>query len=309
MPVSLTSRAPPRSSLTTRGIWRAGRPGAIWVIIRLAASWSSLGLLLALVAIVATGLVAWGGVLKSGPFAADLTYAFGELAKEAHELIAFGLLGLTGLHVAGALFESWRTRENLIRAMVTGRKRPLAGPDHAPAEARPTSARPILTAAVLALLSGCLALASVALAARPATGLPPPIAPIAKAECGACHFAYPASLLPRASWAALMDGLDDHFGENASLTPEPTAAIRAYLTENAAETADTKAANRLRTVDPKAPFTITETPFWRRTHVDIPDATFGTATVGGKGNCAACHGDAETGRFHPAAIRVPSAKP
>lgn len=268
-----------------------------------------LGLLLALIGIVATGLIAWGGVVKSGPFAADLTYAFGELAKEAHELIAFGLLGLIGLHIAGALFESWRTRENLVRAMVTGRKRPLAEPDEAPSEARRASARPFLTVAVVALLGGGLALASIALAARPAVGLPPPIAPIAKAECGACHFAYPASLLPKASWAALIDGLDDHFGENASFTPEPTAAIRAYLTENAAETADTKAANRLRAVDPKAPFTITQTPFWRRTHDDIPDATFEMAAIGGKGNCAACHGDAETGRFHPAAIRVPVAKP
>lgn len=267
-------------------------------------------LLGALAGIVVTGLVTWGGVLKAGPFAADMSYAAGSVAKEAHELFAFGLLGLIGLHIAGAIFESLRTRENLVRAMVTGRKRPLCDTDHAPTESRSTAtAWPILTTLVIALVGGALAAGGVALAARQVKGLPPPIAPIAKTECGACHFAYPASLLPSASWAALMDGLDDHFGENAALAAAPTAAIRAYLTENAAETADTKAANRLRAVDPKAPFTITETPFWRRTHDDISEATFKTAAVGGRGNCAACHADAEAGRFHPAAIRVPTTTP
>jgi cytochrome b len=33
------------------------------------------------------------------------------------------LLGLIGLHVAGVVFTSWRQRENLVAAMLHGRKR------------------------------------------------------------------------------------------------------------------------------------------------------------------------------------------
>ncbi|MCK0207983.1 cytochrome b/b6 domain-containing protein [Starkeya koreensis] len=45
--------------------------------------------------------------------------------EELHGALANGILVLALLHAAAALFESWRHRENLVWAMVTGRKRPL----------------------------------------------------------------------------------------------------------------------------------------------------------------------------------------
>ena len=37
---------------------------------------------------------------------------------------------------------------------------------------------------------------------------------LTKNECSACHFAYPASMLPEASWKKIMESLENHFGED-----------------------------------------------------------------------------------------------
>jgi cytochrome b len=49
----------------------------------------------------------------------------GEALAEGHELAASGMLGVVGLHLLGVAVGSWAHRENLVRAMVTGRKRGL----------------------------------------------------------------------------------------------------------------------------------------------------------------------------------------
>ena len=49
---------------------------------------------------------------------------FGEdWLEEIHEALADVLVGAVALHVAAALFESWRHRENLVASMLHGRKR------------------------------------------------------------------------------------------------------------------------------------------------------------------------------------------
>jgi hypothetical protein len=123
-------------------------------------------------------------------------------------------------------------------------------------------------------------------------------------ECSACHAAFHPSLLPKASWLAIMQGLDDHFGEDASLPDDKVAAISEFLAANAAETTDTEVANRFRDVSTEAPLFITKTPFWQRTHSGISEAMFSGAVVKSKSNCAACHSDAASGRFDDSAIRT-----
>jgi cytochrome b len=47
--------------------------------------------------------------------------------EEAHEIIANWVLVSVGLHVAGVLFESWPSKINLVKAMITGQKE-IPGP-------------------------------------------------------------------------------------------------------------------------------------------------------------------------------------
>ncbi len=259
--------------------------------------------LLGVVALIAaTGAVALGGALKSGPLAFLTPYAVGESVKDIHNLLAIALLAMIALHVGGVIFESRRSRENLARAMIDGRKQVRPGD----LPARPAAAQPVLALALGAVLIGGGAALSLTLAERPALGAPvAPLDPVYAEECGACHAPHHPSLLPRASWASLMAGLEDHFGENAALDAETTGQIAAWLDAHAAENADTKAANRLRAVDPARPFQITASPFWTRKHRDIAETVFSGRAVGGKGQCAACHGDAEAGRFYPSMIAIP----
>ena len=52
-----------------------------------------------------------------------------EWLEELHGAISNALLPLVSLHLAGVIFTSWKHRENLVRAMLTGRKRDPSGTD------------------------------------------------------------------------------------------------------------------------------------------------------------------------------------
>ncbi len=46
----------------------------------------------------------------------------GDALEESHEMVAFAMLAIVGLHVAGVLVSSLLHRENLVRSMITGFK-------------------------------------------------------------------------------------------------------------------------------------------------------------------------------------------
>jgi cytochrome b len=81
-------------------------------------------LLIGLLAVVGTGLVLYAIEEHAGPLA-GLVAAGGRggLWEEAHELLANLMLLLVGVHVAGVLLAAHVHHENLVRAMITGRKR------------------------------------------------------------------------------------------------------------------------------------------------------------------------------------------
>lgn len=259
-------------------------------------------LLLVIAAAVATGVIVLGGALKQGPLRAFLTFDLGWFVLGVHQAIAWVLLGLIALHIAGVAFESWRTRENLSRAMLDGRK--LVGP----AGTDGPTVRPRwwlaggITVAGLVVGAGGVA----ALAALPGRGVPPSTLDATYAEqCGACHMAYPPSLAPAATWNGILADLQHHFGADASLSTDLVAHIRAYLLANSAEHWDTLPAHMFRHVDPRHPLRITDTPYWRHMHSGISQAKFAATSGGRRSSCDGCHKDAETGRFAPQAIELP----
>jgi hypothetical protein len=149
-----------------------------------------------------------------------------------------------------------------------------------------------IAAAVLALLLGSQAMAEDG-------SLPALSDPATLKECGACHMAFQPQLLPMRSWQAIMGHLDSHFGEDASLPETTRGAIERYLVAHAGDAPG--AAGRRRYLSGIAanavPLRITETPFWRGAHEEIPVASFASSGVKTRSNCTACHQAAATGQY------------
>ena len=80
------------------------------------------------------------------------TGAFGgEAAEDLHEIIAWTLLAMVGLHIAAVIFMSLLERENLVRAMITGKKPATRHPDAV--DAKPPGAIGLILALVAAAAS------------------------------------------------------------------------------------------------------------------------------------------------------------
>lgn len=124
-----------------------------------------------------------------------------------------------------------------------------------------------------------------------------PLLPKYQQECAACHVAYPAGMLPAASWRRVIDNLPRHYGTDASLDPASVKELSTWLSANAATT------QRVREEPPED--RITRSAWFVREHAEVPAATWKLPAVKGAANCAACHTRAEQGDFNERNIRLP----
>ncbi len=131
----------------------------------------------------------------------------------------------------------------------------------------------------------------------------PEILPLYKEECGSCHMAYPAMLLPSESWQQIMSSLEDHYDENAELDGASRQDIGMHLFNNSRSIGYRKL---LPKPEVKIPMRISELPYFVREHDEIPSRFVkGNDNVGSFSQCNACHQYAEQGDFDEDNIVIP----
>jgi hypothetical protein len=128
-----------------------------------------------------------------------------------------------------------------------------------------------------------------------------------QSECGSCHLAYPPQLLPTESWGRMMGSLGDHFGENAELDEQTAQQIADFLVRTS-RPVDGQYRRMLRNLEAQAPLRITELPYFRHEHDEIPSRLIqGNDKVGSLSQCNACHRGAEKGWFDEDNVVIPGA--
>jgi len=126
-------------------------------------------------------------------------------------------------------------------------------------------------------------------------------------ECGACHVAYPAGLLPKQSWYKIMTNLENHFDENAELDAKTGQQISNYLNKYALDSGlSGRLRKMLRNIPKQAPIRITKLPYFIRKHDEIPSRMVkGNPKVGSFSQCDKCHQGAQRGDFEEDRVKIP----
>ena len=126
-------------------------------------------------------------------------------------------------------------------------------------------------------------------------------------ECGTCHTAFSPELLPAASWRAVMQRLDEHFGEPARLDAATQRTITDYLVAHAADRATNLQSRAImKSLPPnEAPLRITQVPWIAQLHATVLDPLWnGTPRPKTLTECGVCHNDLKSGDFKSRVFHV-----
>ena len=272
-----------------------------------AGSWAIFIMLALGICVALSGMLVFGGEEGHGPLRGWINFDIGSAGKDIHELCAWAMLLVVIVHVGGVVFESVLHKDNLVWAMITGKK---DGGEGAPSASTHGWVGVLLLALVVAggftYFRGYLT-ETATQRYRPFQG--PKLADNAtwRKECGECHLAYHPTLLPARSWLKMMEQQSEHFGESLGLDADTTKSITDFLVKNAAESGASEPAHKINKSVPKneTPLRVTETEYWKHKHGEIDEKYWKAKKVGGKGNCEACHLDAKDGTFEDADMRLP----
>lgn len=132
--------------------------------------------------------------------------------------------------------------------------------------------------------------------------------PVFVKECGSCHTAYAPGMLTVAEWKRVMTGLQNHYGDDASLDEPVRMGILRWLIDGAADGPEATRMMRRIAEAYRASHDlprITGSRLFRYKHDAIPDAVWRRKSIARKSNCGACHIRDNAGRYDADEVKVP----
>jgi cytochrome b len=272
-----------------------------------AASWAVVAMLILGLASVVSGVLVYGvqegmGVLS---FLNTTLFKDMEIFEDIHELITNAFMLVIFAHISGVLLDTILHKSNVIKSMKDGYK-----------EGNFKSVELSLLQKLFGFLwIGSSVFLLLFLLLNPSNVL---VADNNKAidykiehklfydECISCHTLYPPHLLPKRSWVIMMDNLENHFGDDASLEQEDVDSIKEYLVENSGEDSTKEASFKiLKSIKDKDTIAITKTSYWKKRHKEIDKSVFKRKKIGNISNCKACHKNIEQGLLNDKDIKIP----
>lgn len=225
-----------------------------------------------------------------------------------HSLLSYVLFGWAIIHIIGVLIEQFYHKTHMLFAMISGYKK-ADGMD-----AQVSMVRHLFAYGVI-VLSGvtlyCVAhndeifLTQSRFEKRNFQVENPTF----YEKCSKCHKTYPPFMLPHDSWVRLMDGLENHFGEQIlenNITKSEQSTIKEYLLAHSAETSTHKVAFKtLDSLGDMRPISMSKVPYWRESHKSIDKNILKSLPIKNASNCFACHPDFEYGIFDNTRIHIP----
>lgn len=288
-----------------------------------AVGWVVIFMLILTAGISVTGITTYSGEENRGMLAGLVSFRAASNAREIHEFLAYSAVVVIVVHIAAALFHDFILKENIILSMITGTKEDEESWGERVSHMRPGEgfSAPQLTVWLIVTIMGGFGLVYLppkgktdfskvqeykildkkgfAVTEKPNKAW--------QSECSSCHTLFHPTLLPAASWEKIMAGLEDHFGDNASLDEKTRKEVLGFLVSSSAEHSTSEASQKLlRSIKRgDVPMQITEIAYWKRKHSEIPPDVYNGKSVKSKSNCIACHPGAEVGSFEDADISIP----
>lgn len=288
-----------------------------------AVGWVVIFMLILTAGVSVTGIITYSGEENRGMLAGLVSFRAASNAREIHEFLAYAAVVVIVVHIAAALFHDFVLKENIILSMITGTKEDEESWGERVSNMQPGEgfSAPQLTVWLIVTIMGGFGLVYLPPKGKTDFSKVQEYKVIGEkgfvvtekpnkawqSECSSCHTLFHPTLLPAASWEKVMAGLDDHFGDNASLDEKTRKEVLDFLVSSSAEHSVSEASQKLLRAIRKGevPIRITEIAYWKKKHSEIPPDVYSRKSVKSKSNCIACHPGAEVGSFEDADISIP----
>lgn len=260
--------------------------------------------------IVMSGLLLQGIQEGSGLFKAlnEHYFHFSPALFSIHEVLSYLLFVWAIIHIVGVLIEQFYHKTQMLFAMITGYKK-AEGSDASVSMVRHLFAYTVIGLSSVTLYFVAHSNETFLTQSRFEKRNFQTENATFYDKCSKCHKTYPPFMLPHDSWVRLMDGINNHFGEQITennITKEEQNTIKEYLLSQSAETSTHKVAFKtLESLGDMRPISMSKVPYWREAHKNIEKSTFKSLPIKDASNCFVCHPDFEYGILDNTRIHIP----